>query len=218
MHGQRDDKAQHTVHRLEAFSDIVIGFSLAQLGLNLVLPKAPSDLTAVWTNVAFFIGAFFFIALLWWLHHRTFSTFFVLNTPMILLNFALLCALILALYFLESVVHVSASGQKATVFFDLFAFTFAVVYALLGCMLLAGLLTRRTELPASDIRWGIAQLVSIAIAGSFFVYAGAYSMMNAPHGALVYVAVAAALITFVVRRVILPRWLRQTVPETPGMP
>ena len=34
----RDEPEKEVVHRLEAFSDIVIGFSLAQLGLSLTLP------------------------------------------------------------------------------------------------------------------------------------------------------------------------------------
>jgi uncharacterized membrane protein len=210
-----DDKTAHTVHRIEAFSDIVIGFCLAQLGLNLVLPRAATDATSVWANSTFFIGAFVFIALLWWLHHRTFSTYFVLNTPMILMNFAMLGGLIITLYFFESVVHVAATGQSPVVFFELFVFAFAFVYAMLGGMLAAGLILRRTELAPSDLRWGIGQIVSVVLAVLFFAYLGGYSLAHARRGSIVYIALAAAVTVFVVRRIILPRWLRQAIPDAP---
>jgi hypothetical protein len=40
----RDESEKEVVHRLEAFSDIVIGFSLAQLGLTLIIPRHAIDL------------------------------------------------------------------------------------------------------------------------------------------------------------------------------
>ncbi|HET6275620.1 MAG TPA: TMEM175 family protein [Candidatus Cybelea sp.] len=213
-----DDKSQHTIHRLEAFSDVVMGFCLAQLGLNLVLPGGSTDPNAVWGSVAFFIGAFAFIALLWWLHHRTFSTYFVLNTPMIFMNFAMLCALILTLYLFESVMHVSAAGGNGATYFNWFVFAFALVYGLLGVMLAVGLRLRYRELAPADIRWGIGQLTSVVIAVLFFVFVGAYASLGLHHLSIGYVAFAIALTTFILRRVILPRWLRRAVPDTPVTP
>jgi hypothetical protein len=40
----RDESEKEVIHRLEAFSDIVIGFSLAQLGLSLTIPAHARDL------------------------------------------------------------------------------------------------------------------------------------------------------------------------------
>ena len=204
------DKDRHTVHRLEAFSDIVIGFCLAQLGLNLVLPKGAADAISVWGSTTFFITAFIFIALLWWLHHRTFSTYFVLNTPMVIMNFGVLCGLILTLYFFESVVHVAASGQNPVVFFNLFAVSFALVYSLMGTMLLAGVMLRRSEIAPSDVRWAITQLSTIAITALFFVGA---AIASAHHARIIYAAVAAYVLVFLARRILLPRWLRQAIPD-----
>ena len=203
-----DDRDRHTVHRLEAFSDIVIGFCLAQLGLNLVLPKGSNDVTGVWASTTFFITAFIFIALLWWLHHRTFSTYFVLATPMIIMNFGVLCGLILTLYFFESVVHVATSGQNPIIFFKLFAVSFALVYSLMGGTLLIGLLLRRPELAPSDVRWAISQLTTIAITVLFFVGAA----ITAAHPArIIYAAAIAYALVFLVRRTLLRRWLRQAI-------
>ncbi|HEV3154362.1 MAG TPA: TMEM175 family protein [Candidatus Baltobacteraceae bacterium] len=114
-----DDRTTHTLHRLEAFSDIVIGFCLAQLGLNLFLPRSADDVISVWASTNMLISAFVAIALLWWLYHRVVSIYFVLNTPMVIINFGMLCGVVLSMYFFESVVHLSAIGQNPSRFLTL---------------------------------------------------------------------------------------------------
>ncbi len=192
-----------------------MGFCLAQLGLNLVLPNKFTAAADVWPSVLLFVTAFSFVALLWWLHHRTFSTYFVLNTPMIVTNFAMLCGLIVTLYFFESVVHVPSSDPTAIVYFNWFAFSFAIVYALLGTMMIAGLCLRFTALPPADIRWAIGQLSSIVIAVLFFVFAGTYATLPVHRFSIGYLAIASGIAAFVVRRVILPGWLRRAIPDAP---
>lgn len=205
-------KVEHTIHRLEAFSDIVIGFCLAQLGLSLVLPRSATDMYSVWESVTFFVSAFILIAVLWWLHHRTFSTFFVLNIPMVVLNFGMLCGLILTLYFLESLMHVAGLGQNPAHFFVFFIFSFALVYALVGAMLLTGLLVRRSELPASETRWAIGQLTSILMAVLFGGIAGTVVALrpNAAHIASTTIALSIAVV--LLRRLVIRRWLDQKLP------
>jgi uncharacterized membrane protein len=213
-----EDKAPHDVHRLESFSDVVIGFCLAQIGLTLVLPKNATDVSTVWSSSTFFIAAFIVIVALWWLHHRIFSTYFVLNAPMVFMNFGMLGGVILALYFLESIVHVSAAGGDPSWFFALFAIAFAVVYALLAGMLLVGLFLRRAELPPADLRWGIAQMVTIAMAALFFVFAACYATLALHRVAVTYLAFAVVAAIVLVRRVLLPRWLRQAIPDAASKP
>lgn len=212
-----DDRTAHTVHRLEAFSDIVMGFCLAQLGVNLVMPKNAGDVVDVWASATFFIAAFIVIALLWWLHHRTFTTFFVLTTPTVIMNFGMLCALIVTLYLFESVMHVAAKGQDPSAFFMLFIVSFSVVYALLGAMLLFGIIARRRELAPADLRWGTSQIVSIALA-ILLSTGGSYLMMSlASHRVSIsYVTLVLFAIVFLARRVILPWWLRRWIPDAPG--
>ena len=207
------DNSQHTIHRIEAFSDVVIGFCLAQLGLSLVPPKNATDMFSIWESTTFFISAFIFIVVLWWLHHRTFSSFFVLNIPMVVLNFGMLCGLVLTLYFLESIDRVAEMGQNAGAFFAMFVLTFSVVYALLGVMLLVGLVVRRAELPAADIRWGIGQLSSIVIAVIFGVGIGTYALLGGHGRAIEFGAATAAIAAVVVRRLVVPRWLNR-LPQT----
>jgi uncharacterized membrane protein len=208
------DTSQHTVHRIEAFSDIVIGFCLAQLGLSLALPKSATDMLSVWESTTFFIAAFTFIALLWWLHHRTFSTFFVLNIPMVVMNFCVLCGHVLTLYFLESIVRLAGIGQNPATFVAMFVFTFAVVYALLGAMLLVGLVVRRAELSVAEMRWGIGQLSSIITAVIFGLGIGTFAMLGGHARSIQYMAGAAAIAIIVVRRLVVPRWLDRSVLQT----
>ncbi len=196
--------SQHTTHRLEAFSDIVIGFCLAQLGLNLVLPKNATDMFGLWESITFFISAFIFIAVLWWLHHRTFSSFFVPKAPMILMNFGMLCTLILTLFFFESTVRVAELGQNPAHLLSMCVFSLAIVYTLAGAMLLVGLVVRRAELPADEIRWGIDQLTSIAIAVVFGLAIGTYLALGAHAALAFYAAVGGAVVVLVVRRFLKP--------------
>lgn len=202
-----DERAQHTIHRLEAFSDIVIGFCLAQLGLSLVLPKSATDMTSVWVSLTFFISAFTFIAVLWWLHHRTFNAFFVLNVPMVAINFAMLCTLVLTLYFLDGIVRVNALGQNPAIFFSLFVFSFALVYALAGAMLLTGLILRRAVLPPAEIRWAIGQLSSIGMSILFGIGAATYVALRSHSAGIGYAVISAMITLAVARRILVRRWL-----------
>jgi uncharacterized membrane protein len=208
---------EHSIHRLEAFSDIVMGFGLAELGLILVLPKSSGFSTAssAAASVTMFILAFILVSILWWLHHRTFTTYFVLNAPMVLMNFAMLGALIVALYFYDSVINVAFSGRWPLFFFGVFVFAFATVYTLLGGMLLAGLLMRREELSPADVRWSIAQLVTIAIAIPLLICGEAHDVMIQRMVGIGHGTLAACAIVFVINAFVLPRWLLRKIPDTP---
>jgi len=52
------DRDERTTHRLEAFSDIVMGFCMAELGLNLVIPKNVAELASSWANLNVFALSF----------------------------------------------------------------------------------------------------------------------------------------------------------------
>ena len=194
----------HTVRRLEAFSDIVIGFCLAQLGVNLIVPKSANDVLSVWASMTLLITAFIGIALLWWLYHRVFDTYFVLNTVMVIINFGMLCALILTMYLFESVVRLASQGEKPTAFAVALIIAFATVYELLGAMLLAGVRVRRGELSAADLRWAIRELAHIAAAVPVAAATIAVLTQSVWVGC---VAIALAVIVVVARRVVASRWL-----------
>ena len=89
------------VHRLEAFSDIVIGFSLAQLGATLVIPPHPQTLLANPGWLFGFLWTFALVCSMWWNHNRVFRVPFHPTAPVLIANFVLLASIVLLVYFAE---------------------------------------------------------------------------------------------------------------------
>lgn len=94
---------ERTVHRLEAFSDIVIGFCLAELGATLTFDQKTMTLDPVGV-IAFFI-AFAIICSLWFFHHRLFQGLFRPRTLPIVLNFLWLAVVVLLVLTAVQVPH-----------------------------------------------------------------------------------------------------------------
>lgn len=94
----RDD---YFLHRLEAFSDIVIGFSLALLTLNLTLPNNASELLASRSLLETYVITFALVCLMWWSHYRLFRYVFVPTFINVVLNFASLMTIGLLIYFMQ---------------------------------------------------------------------------------------------------------------------
>jgi hypothetical protein len=209
-----EDRNQHTVHRLEAFSDIVIGFCLAQAAVNLAFPKNAADHTTIWANAEFFLSSFFVIAVLWWFHHRTFSTLFVLTPVTVALNFAVLASLTLSQYFLQLFLHVAASGGDPRLFLQIWICSYLVVYALMGALMLIGVVLRRSTLPPADLRWAVGRLVVIALSVLFFGYAVFSGSIAAQGSRIGYSALMAGVTIAIIGRVILPVLLRRFVPDS----
>jgi hypothetical protein len=80
-------------------------------------------------------------------------------------------------------------------------------------MLLVGIITRRNELSAPDMRWGITQLTSIPVIVLFYVAVGIYAGAGTKRDSILYAAIAVAGAVFLVRHLILPRWLRRAIPD-----
>jgi uncharacterized membrane protein len=74
MHFQETlpESERHFVRRLEGFGDIVFGFSMSQLALQLVQPNAPAELLHVFRFVVYF-GTFAALVGLWLNFHRMMS-------------------------------------------------------------------------------------------------------------------------------------------------
>lgn len=61
---------RHLVARLESFGDIVMGFAMAQLALQLEIPKRPEDVFAHPMNYVIFFAAFGLLGVFWLRFHR----------------------------------------------------------------------------------------------------------------------------------------------------
>jgi len=97
---------ERTIHRYEAFSDIVIGFALAELGSILILPRNGAGLFADPSWLIAFLLAFSAMCALWFFHHRMFESVFVPRTIPIILNFTWLAVVVLCAYSTQLIVRV----------------------------------------------------------------------------------------------------------------
>ncbi|HTU69447.1 MAG TPA: TMEM175 family protein [Candidatus Baltobacteraceae bacterium] len=110
------ERDERLVHRLESFSDVVIGFSLALLSLTLVIPQHVTELIRnTWWMVAY-VWTYAVIASIWYNHQRLFSVYFVVRPYTIVLNFFLLSTLGLMVYFVQVFVHVQSDFDKIWTF------------------------------------------------------------------------------------------------------
>ncbi len=118
---------EHNIRRHEAFSDIVIGFSLAQLGLLLQIPQHGSDL---FTDPVWLFGfalAFANVCALWWFHHRLFSTMWTARPLPVLLNFAWLATFVLCIYATQAVYRLGLDPDAFRFYFMMFALTYGLL-------------------------------------------------------------------------------------------
>ncbi|MBV9270103.1 MAG: DUF1211 domain-containing protein [Candidatus Eremiobacteraeota bacterium] len=112
----RDESEKEVVHRLEAFSDIVIGFSLAQLGLSLTIPSHAIDLFVHVKGARSLLAlaiTFLLICAVWWSHHRLFRHAFVPTPVNIFANFAALGGVIFLAYSMQVLMHVGIFDRIA---------------------------------------------------------------------------------------------------------
>lgn len=129
----RDESETHLIRRLESFSDIVIGFSLAQLTYNLVVPTDPQDLFAKHSITLFAFGiTFMVVASLWWSHHRLFTNYFVPTPLNIALNFVLLGGITFLTFALQVWLH---AREHQTLAYAMYSFSFGVVLGIIAYLM-----------------------------------------------------------------------------------
>ncbi len=163
---------ERTVHRLEAFSDIVIGFCIAEMGLNLLIPKTASALPSIVVGTNGFIISFVLISIVWWIHHRLFKSLFVLTPVTLILNFAMLGSLVLMVYFQQISLHLIAIADRAGEAVQLWLFSYSIVYALLATMMWIGLRVRWRMLAIEDLRWGLSRAILTSVGTFAFIVSG----------------------------------------------
>ncbi len=81
---------RHLVGRLESFGDIVIGFSMSQLALQLEIPRTSHDVFGHPFRYVVFFGAFAIVSVFWFRFHRIMATGFAPHVPDLLLLFGFL--------------------------------------------------------------------------------------------------------------------------------
>lgn len=170
--GLFDPRDERLIHRLEAFSDIVIGFSMAFLAVNLGGKDLP--LAQAWPHLVAFVGCFGVVALLWWLHNRLFAYYFVANAATIVINFAALAGVALFIYTSTDIAEkfVNAAHlhvRDVTQVLSLWMGLYGVVLVLLAMLFGIGLRARWGELAYPVKRWGVARALNAGIGGTALI-------------------------------------------------
>ena len=88
----------HEVSRIEAFSDVVFGFSLTLLVVSLEVPQTFTELLTDMRGFVPFAVCFAIFALVWWQHHNFFRRYGLDDGITATLNFVLLFVMLFYTY------------------------------------------------------------------------------------------------------------------------
>jgi uncharacterized membrane protein len=132
-------------HRLEAFSDLVFGFSLSLLATRLDIPAKVSDVfeTGRWGTFIITFGA---ICAIWLAHYRIFRHRFVARTPDVIINFVFLFGIAILPYTVQTFLRFG-SGDAVLLYFG----DFGLVFTALATLRWRALRQRRGD-PDLDVR------------------------------------------------------------------
>ena len=146
------------IRRLESFSDIVIGFSLAQAALNLVVPAHPLDILIHPVGLFAYLATFAVVATIWWSNTQLFQHYFVPGRLTFMLSLVTLAMTGLLVYALQVWMHAGKSADSyaaAQIYFGALALT----YGVLGSLFVIGLISYRSHLNASVRARGLIRCV-----------------------------------------------------------
>lgn len=135
---------------MQAFSDIVIGFSLAQLTLSLVVPAHAADL---WTHRSWLVAylwTFGIIGGIWSGHTRLFRNVFVPTRITVVANFIMLASLGLSVYFLQLYMRLTQHVSDLIIISRSYFTVFGIVLLCLGIMYAISLRHRPEFIPQPD--------------------------------------------------------------------
>lgn len=156
---EEERRRERLTHRLEAFSDIIIGFSLAQLGLSLVIPTHAIEFVVRPVGIFAFVVSFIVVVRFWWINFLVFERYFRPTRTMIALNFIALASLILQVFSLQLYLHFGPLQEGAVASRIYFAF-FALSYGVQGVMLALGLRHHWKGLSLRYRRAGVRELLA----------------------------------------------------------
>ena len=156
------ERRKRVTHRLEAFSDIVIGFSLAQLTLSLVIPVHVIDFVQRPLGIIAFLVTFVLVVRFWWLHFVIFEHYFEPTRLTVTCNFIALASLILQIFSLQLYVHFVPTLAEGIDASRLYFGFFVLSYGMLCVMLAVWLHQRWGALTAGRRQAGLQAALRIA--------------------------------------------------------
>lgn len=168
------------VHRIEAFSDIVIGFTLAQVGAALVMPHHVTDLITNGLWLLIFVWAFAIVCTMWWMHNRVFRTVFYPSRASLLTNFALLATIVIQLYFAEVMAHAETLDDLVLAQ-HLYNTALGVAFSLVALLIYFGVHAQRATLGPDDRYRGRRGAVFVGGAAAFVFACNALTLLLGPN-------------------------------------
>ena len=142
----QSEHRSHFTRRLEAFSDIVFGFSLAQLGLQLQVPANPADLLGHPVRWLIFFGTFGIICAFWLAHFRMFRLAFEPQPFDVLLNFLFLAFVAVLPFAMQTNIRFEGDNRA----YALYAGAFAGISLPMLLLLARGLARRNPHLTGTE--------------------------------------------------------------------
>ncbi|HZY99227.1 MAG TPA: TMEM175 family protein [Candidatus Baltobacteraceae bacterium] len=155
---------ERLTHRLEAFSDIVMGFSLAQMSLSFVMPAHPADVYTHSIAPIAFVATFLIVATTWYSHHWLFDHLFVPTASTIVVNFATLASIIWLTYQFQLYVHFAPTVDHAFATVS-YLVTFGTMWILLALLYGISLRVGWNSIPADDREAGAFKTGRLATIG-----------------------------------------------------
>jgi uncharacterized membrane protein len=177
---KREVRAERLTRRIESFSDLVIGFSLALLALTLSIPPHIIDLLRnPWWLIAYF-WTFAVIARIWYTHQRLFTRLFWPDPLSVVLNFVLLAMVGLLVYFVQVFVHYRDDFERVWAFIAYFA-VLGVLLTIVGVLHWRGAHHRWKSLDAEDRYFAVQQALRNGVAGVCVFIGAVVNALLRPH-------------------------------------
>ena len=142
----KSERAERFTHRLEAFSDLVFGFSLSLLATRLDVPQSQAEVFEA-TRWGTFAITFGMICAIWLAHYRIFRHHFIAGPVDVIVNFIFLFGIAVLPYSVQTVLRFAEVGDASTLYFG----DFALVFTALATLRLSALRQRRGD-PDSEVR------------------------------------------------------------------
>src|SRR5436190_13693643 len=103
-------------HRLEAFSDLVFGFSLSLLATRLEIPASSAEVFDA-THWGTFVITFGMICAIWLAHYRIFRRRFVAEMPDVIVNFVFLLGIAVLPYAVQTLLRLMPGREAIILYF-----------------------------------------------------------------------------------------------------
>jgi uncharacterized membrane protein len=202
----KPEREERFTRRLEAFSDLVFGFSLSLLATRLDIPESQAEVFAP-TRWATFVITFGMICAIWLAHYRIFRHRFIARPADVIVNFIFLFGIAVLPYAVQTFLRFG-NGLNAII---LYLGDFALVLGALATLRWSALRQRRNdddvEARVREWRGIVRQSILVTLIVAFLLAANAGAIPTEKFFSLLSAAIV--VITLVVRSTVrrLPRFL-----------